>query len=271
MNDLNSVAEKVGAKFSEITGKELPASINKPADLFKQRQDNPDLDRAITKTSAEESIKYSKRLRESLHQEIGKGEVLKELASVDSLTGLPNKRMLDEKIKEEVKRAQRYDYPLVLLMLDFNGFKDINNKAGHQWGDQVLQEISHKLRSSDFMARYGGDEFVVILPETTKELTHKAIERMLGIIDVFESRHKENVFRLGVSIGIASLGGKVDKEEWLIAEADKMMYVGKGHGKETQAQSSLLGSVTYRKNDKTVIEHYRRGDVKNPQMVTLEQ
>ncbi len=98
--------------------------------------------------------------------------VLKQ-AKRDMLTGLPNRRALDEKLEQEIERAHRHQHTFSILMLDLDGFKEINDTYGHEIGDQVLQQVatvlSANLRNIDFLARWGGDEMALVLPETPLE------------------------------------------------------------------------------------------------------
>ena len=102
-----------------------------------------------------------------LHEELG------HLATADPLTGIANRRFFEETLAREIKRAQRYQRQLTLLMIDIDNFKDYNNQHGHPMGDKLLKDCAHLfralLRDSDLVARYGGDEFVVLLPEISVE------------------------------------------------------------------------------------------------------
>jgi diguanylate cyclase (GGDEF)-like protein len=95
------------------------------------------------------------------------------LATTDPLTGIANRRFFEETLDREIKRAQRYERPLSLLMIDIENFKNYNDQHGHPLGDKLLQDCAHLfralLRASDVVARYGGDEFVVLLPEISVE------------------------------------------------------------------------------------------------------
>lgn len=100
-------------------------------------------------------------------------EELEQLSTTDPLTGIANRRFFEDSLAVEIKRAQRYDRPLSMLMIDIDNFKNYNDQHGHPMGDKLLQDSAHLfralLRASDIVARYGGDEFVVLLPEISVE------------------------------------------------------------------------------------------------------
>src|SRR6185295_16446480 len=97
-------------------------------------------------------------------------ERLYELSLTDGLTQIANHRHFQERLRDEFRRAQRYDDPLALILLDLDHFKDVNDKHGHLAGDQVLKDVAagikKSVRETDFVARYGGEEFAVVLPKT---------------------------------------------------------------------------------------------------------
>ena len=109
---------------------------------------------------------------------------LQALVIKDGLTGLYNSRYIKEILHNEIYRAKRYDRPLSLLLIDVDDFKKINDKQGHLVGDKVLKRIAdilkRKLRKSDKVGRYGGDEFLIILPETTKVQAGKIAKELMG-------------------------------------------------------------------------------------------
>src|SRR5438045_8264151 len=127
-----------------------------------------------------------KRLRRQLAEKQGHSELLRNLAMVDPLTGLYNRRFAEQRLAAEVARSERKGHPLTVLTLDLNNFKQINDTHGHAAGDQVLQEFAIQLtkviRGSDLAARLGGDASLVLLPECTME----QLEIVVGRLSVLE-------------------------------------------------------------------------------------
>ncbi len=111
-----------------------------------------------------------------------RAEEFHKLATIDPLTGLPNRRLTERRLTGELSRSQRYGHPLTVLMLDLNGFKQINDRHGHAAGDDVLrmfaEHLNHVIRSSDVAGRLGGDEFMVILPECLPDQVQRLLERL---------------------------------------------------------------------------------------------
>src|SRR5437879_3153250 len=123
-----------------------------------------------------------KRLRRQLLEKQDHAYILRNLAMIDPLTGLYNRRFAEQRLAAEVARSERRGHPLTVLTLDLNNFKEINDTYGHPAGDQVLQEFASRLnnviRGSDLAVRLGGDEFLVVLPECTLEQLKRALERL---------------------------------------------------------------------------------------------
>jgi diguanylate cyclase (GGDEF)-like protein len=138
-------------------------------------------------------------------------------AATDSLTGLPNRRTLDAKLTRELSRARRVGAPLSVLLLDLDGFKKLNDVQGHAAGDQALQDAaaawSAQLRPNDLLCRTGGDEFAVVLPDTTEEWAGALAIRLRVLTPP----------STGVSIGVATWDGQANTDE-LMASADREMY-----------------------------------------------
>jgi len=158
--------------------------------------------------------------------EVANRELLS-LSVTDPLTGLLNRRRFEEVIRNEVARALRYG-PLSLLMIDLNFFKAVNDRYGHQAGDEVLKAVARVLRSScretDTCARLGGDEFAVILPHTDSAAAAVVRERILTAASQTMVPIGERAVRLSLSIGTATLGADASDAERLIAAADADMY-----------------------------------------------
>lgn len=154
---------------------------------------------------------------------------------LDPLTGIFNRRYFENQLSKELQRASRYEHSLSILFLDIDHFKKINDEFGHQTGDAILSDLSQtierSLRSVDVVARYGGDEFIVLLPETKKAQAFKTAQRILGTIkhhDFFKDKLK--VKELGVSIGVAGFPEDAGGTYELIKKADAALYQAKAKG-----------------------------------------
>jgi diguanylate cyclase (GGDEF)-like protein len=171
-------------------------------------------------------------------------EQARRLANTDGLTGLYNHRYLQERLQQEIKRAERYRRQLSLVMADLDHFKLYNDAYGHPRGDQVLIEVAETLRhigrSCDVVARYGGEEFTLILPETPAgealvlaERARECIEALaIGVDDV----------KVTISLGIASFHPGCTKEE-LVENADMALYRAKHEGRNRVCVASSPGAV----------------------------
>lgn len=175
-----------------------------------------------------------KRLRLQLAEKQGHSDVLRNLAMIDPLTGLYNRRFALQRLAAEVARSERRGHPLTVLTLDLNDFKEINDKYGHPVGDQVLQEFAAHLnkviRGSDLAVRLGGDEFLVLLPECTLEQLQLVLSR-LGSVEV---NWQGQLIPVTFSAGWRQyeMG---DRPEDLLARADQALYVRKRASKATRS------------------------------------
>lgn len=160
-----------------------------------------------------------------------------ELTIIDDLTGINNYRYFSEKIKEEKKRAVRYDQPLSLIMLDIDWFKKFNDNYGHEVGNRVLvglvAVIKRSIRDVDILCRYGGEEFIVILPNTIEREAHKIAERIRSEVEAAEFGGGDGIprLRVTVSVGVSSYPENGLDHEELINAVDQAMYRAKGSGK----------------------------------------
>ncbi|WP_207062777.1 bifunctional diguanylate cyclase/phosphodiesterase [Motiliproteus sp. SC1-56] len=157
-------------------------------------------------------------------------------ATRDPLTDLHNQRIFWEMLNYEVMRAHRKDYNFGLLVVDLDNFKSINDSYGHSFGDKFLQELSRAmreaLRAGDMLARYGGDEFTVILPEASVEQTQEVAQRLLRSLENLQLKAPSgDDLETGLSIGLANYPEHASSSKDLFMFADNMMYKAKALGK----------------------------------------
>ena len=159
-------------------------------------------------------------------------------AMSDTLTGLPNRRALDARMDNEVQRSTRYGRPFAVLMMDLDGFKSINDTWGHLFGDQVLYELaqflSGNLRSTDFLARYGGDELTMILPESDITVASQVGDKIHQRLAAFQIIQPDGSPRnLGISGGISVYPRHGRTASDLLRAADEALYRAKKHARNS--------------------------------------
>ncbi len=161
-------------------------------------------------------------------------------ALTDSLTGLPNARALRHKFEEEVDRAVRHRDVFSVVMMDLDGFKSVNDRLGHQAGDTLLKELAQilltQIRSSDFISRYAGDEFVAILQVGSEEVS-ELVRRIQNAIDKHDFSFGGTNIYVGISVGWACFGVDGTTLDELLLAADRSMYSNKNKRKAMPAQS----------------------------------
>jgi two-component system, cell cycle response regulator len=156
---------------------------------------------------------------------------------IDSLTGLFNRRAFEKKIGEEFERSKRYGHPLSVVILDIDNFKKINDTYGHHGGDAALVRISEILRErsrrSDFPSRFGGEEFVLVLPETDQDSAIQVARKFHEEIRSCSFGTVDKPFVLTVSMGLTS-STKKEYSDWreMVADADCALYQAKNTGKD---------------------------------------
>lgn len=167
-------------------------------------------------------------------------------AITDSLTGLYNRRHFDNRLAEEFKRSNRYGRAFSVVIIDIDGFKQANDLYGHQYGDQMLiratEVYQQVLRNEDTVYRYGGDEFAMILPETSKEGAIELAERLKEKFAKHYSTNKKRI-NLSLSIGIASYPEDGIDDKGLVGAADRRMYQSKENGGNIVTSYDAIGGL----------------------------
>jgi diguanylate cyclase (GGDEF)-like protein len=195
---------------------------------------------AIDRKKAEEALRKSEEALRKAHNE------LERLASTDPLTGLYNRRHFVQLAESEVGRSRRYGHSLAAIMLDIDHFKQVNDIYGHGAGDKVLVLVAEccrrQLRSGDTAGRYGGDEFVIVLPESGLPAAEQFAERFrLRVMQ--ESIDLEQNLTVTVSLGVAALQGEGLTLEALLSRADKALYLAKRSGRNCVSSGSATNST----------------------------
>ncbi len=183
-----------------------------------------------------------------LESELESLRLYKDYAYTDVLTGIPNRRMYEERLRQEVSRAERGRHALALALIDLDHLKSVNDRVGHRGGDEVLRRFAQcvraGLREPDTFCRIGGDEFAVILPDTSAEnagVSMERLRRLLSDLDFcLEGGHQVWLF---FSCGIAEFEPGMDCAS-LIRQADSALYDAKARGRNRSSTAVSGGSVT---------------------------
>jgi diguanylate cyclase (GGDEF)-like protein len=161
---------------------------------------------------------------------------LREQAIRDPLTNIFNRRYLDETLDRELSRAAREDYPVCVIMVDIDHFKRVNDTHGHEAGDLVLKAIaetlSHHCRRGDFACRYGGEEFVVVLPNITLETAYARAEDLRKSLHLLSVPYEEHNLSVTISMGIACFPENGQTRDAILRAADQAMYAAKEAGRD---------------------------------------
>ncbi len=157
------------------------------------------------------------------------------LAHFDSVTALPNRALLSDRLAQEVARARRAEQPFAVLLFDLDGFKDVNDTWGHAAGDRVLTLVAERarkcMRASDTLGRLGGDEFLAILPETGVEGAVAVAEKLrVALSDPYDLDGARA--RVGVSVGVSLFPANGDGSDTMLRAADAALYRAKREGKD---------------------------------------
>jgi diguanylate cyclase (GGDEF)-like protein len=218
--DLKINAEKNELKYKSLETVYRTQSLQTEARIIQNKNDQ--LEKEITERRwAEEALRQS-------------DDKYRRLANLDPLTGLNNRRYFYTLAQNEFKRIKRYFHPLTIMMIDIDHFKNINDQFGHLAGDQVLKMVARQLetflREVDILGRFGGEEFVVLMPETTLEQSIPVANRLLRLFTDARFEVHEEIVQITVSIGIAAFeeGIPIDR---LVDRADKALQSAKKGGR----------------------------------------
>ena len=202
--------------------------------------------RAFDKTSFEMFQAIAPQLAVAIDHALLKEKAgeFEQLSVTDALTGLLNRRYIEARLSEEVKRSNRHGFPMSFMMLDVDHFKSYNDEFGHPAGDEALRTIGHvikeTLRGADVAARFGGEEFSILLPQTTGEEAIAIAERIRTNIEETRFPHR----RVTASIGVASCSAELCVAANIVSAADKALYEAKRRGRNRVLTFEHLNAVS---------------------------
>lgn len=213
--------------------------INSSVDLFlakeTERANAAELKVAAMTEQLEFLENETDALRSSMREE-------HERATRDALTGVPNRLAYEERLQFEFERWSRYGRPLAMIVVDIDHFKSINDRFGHQAGDRVLKAVAGQLlrnvRETDFLCRLGGEEFVLLLPDTDVAHAATVAEKLRGQVANCRFNYRDQMINVAVSCGVAGFHTS-DEPETVFARADEALYRAKNGGRNCCAQERL--------------------------------
>lgn len=222
--DLSVPDEKAGLTFKRLIEhqKRLSDALKRPVGIKTTAMDYLEhIERALKIKEDENALTYSQ---------------LTQMAFTDQLTGLSNYRFFSQRLRDEVKRCERYGHLLSLLMADLDHFKKFNDRFGHPAGNKALQQVSRvffkEVRDTDVLARYGGEEFALILPHTSKLEAANLAERIRQRVETTQILSDGRAIDcVTLSIGLATLPRDARDEDSLVSAADHALYRAKESGR----------------------------------------
>ena len=235
------------AMHSASTTTKSYATSLKQANLALSQHINPQSFKALTTQMLEKTADMQitnadleQRLEEAQENMRAMQKTLEEIqrqSVTDALTDINNRKFFDQSINQAIAHANRKNDPLCLVMIDIDHFKNFNDTFGHQTGDQVIRLVAKTIqktsRSSDIACRYGGEEFVVILPNTDLQgatILSNKVRQAIEEVELLKSSKNKTLGKITVSLGVAFLNAS-DDESSLISRADEALYVAKREGR----------------------------------------
>jgi diguanylate cyclase len=246
--ELRQVLLIIYSEISELTGRtdEYESTVSESLGMLSDTASVQDIRTVVgiiiekTKTLGQYGKSFSSKLKEATQAlEVLKKdfEQAKNEATIDALTGVANRKAFDNALASYIKEAEENHFPLTLLMIDIDRFKNFNDAHGHLIGDEVLKFVARKLKDlvkgGDLVARFGGEEFAVILPQTALDKARIVSENIRNFFSNNSLKLKTTAMSLGsltVSIGIGAFNPG-DNSETLISQADQAMYTAKEAGR----------------------------------------
>jgi diguanylate cyclase (GGDEF)-like protein/PAS domain S-box-containing protein len=221
-----------GFKKSQVDSR--PMQTRAPVQGLRKDGSEFAIEVTISKIRITDNVEYTAVIRDISE----KNQLLKELiisSRKDSLTGLNNRRYFTDKLNAEITRAARFSRSFSLLMLDIDHFKSINDKFGHSCGDAALVNFSNALmnnvREVDTLCRWGGEEFIILLPEISKENSVLVAEKIRANIESLETQYEDNLVKFTVSIGLGYFSGDSIEINSIIKTVDQRLYNAKTSGR----------------------------------------
>lgn len=188
------------------------------------------------------SNSYHAKLEQANVRLVEQQEIIEQIqadVTVDYLTQIANRRAFDAKLTEECERARRYTGTFSLMMLDIDHFKKLNDTHGHVVGDKMLQLVAHvmeeQLRANDFISRYGGEEFAILLPETPARQARAAAEKVCQAVANVALKHEKAIIRVTISAGVGEVDRQHDTPELILKRVDAALYQAKQQGRNRVA------------------------------------
>ena len=225
--------------------RELITIIQQAAERFRLIRENSSLSKQMAEQNEDlrrkdkELSRMNEHLEKTVQQRTSElrevNERLSQLAMVDPLTKVYNRRAFFAKFAEEVERSRRYRHTLCVIMIDVDHFKTFNDMEGHLYGDEALrkvaQTITTNLRKTDTLGRYGGEEFILLMPETKMDDAVEICNRLRETIETTPFQGREEPAYLTVSMGVAGFPEQGEEIEVLVEAADRALYQAKEFGR----------------------------------------